>query len=132
MHAAFAYTPLGKLALDGFVESNFALEDRLFVVLGRGPERGDGTVDKEDWNNGCGNDEDRDDDNEGVCGPHRQKPESSTGIIPKTPRKPPVVIRPCKVVLWGSTPELFPAWVDVRNPDNEKFVTGAVCRVGGI
>jgi hypothetical protein len=91
---------------------------------GRGPERGDGTVDKEDWNNGCGNDEDRDDDNEGVCGPHREKPESSTGIIPKTPRKPPIVIRPCKVILWGSTPELFPAWVDVRNPENEMFVLG--------
>ena len=91
---------------------------------GRGPERGDGTVDKEDWNNGCGNDEDRDDDNEGVCGPHREKPESSTVIIPKTSRKPPVVIRPCKVILWGSTPELFPAWVDVRNPESEKFVLG--------
>jgi hypothetical protein len=91
---------------------------------GRGPERGDGTVDKEDWNNGCGNDEDRDDDNEGVCGPHREKPESSMVVIPKRHPMPPVVTTPCKVVLWGSTPELFPAWVDVRNPDNEKFVLG--------
>ena len=91
---------------------------------GRGPERGDGTVDKEDWNNGCGNDEDRDDDNEGVCGPHREKPQSSTVIISKKPAKPPIAVVPCKVVLWGSTPELFPGGVDVRNPDNEKFVLG--------
>ena len=91
---------------------------------GRGPERGDGTVDKEDWNNGCGNDEDRDDDNEGVCGPHREKPQPPTAITTKKPPRPPTSITPCKVVLWGRTPELFPAWVDVRNPDNEKHVLG--------
>jgi hypothetical protein len=91
---------------------------------GRGPERGNGTVDKEDWNNGCGNDEDRDDDNEGVCGPHREKPQLPTVFISKKPPKPPIAITPCKVVLWGSTPELFPGWVDVRNPANEKFVLG--------
>jgi len=91
---------------------------------GRGPERGNGTVDKEDWNNGCGNDEDRDDDNEGVCGPHREKPQSPTVSISKKPPNPPIAITPCKVALWGSTPELFPGWVDVRNPANEKFVLG--------
>ena len=91
---------------------------------GRGPERGDGTVDKEDWNNGCGNDEDRDDDNEGVCGPHRETPESPTVSILDDPPRPSIVTTPCKVVLWGSTPELFPGWVDVRNPANEKFVLG--------
>jgi hypothetical protein len=89
---------------------------------GRGPERGDGTVDKEDWNNGCGNDEDRDDDNEGVCGPHREKPQPPIVIISKKPPKPPVTATPCKVILWGSTPELFPGWVNVRNPANEEFV----------
>ena len=91
---------------------------------GRGPERGNGTVDKEDWNNGCGNDEDRDDDNEGVCGPHQEKPQSPTVSISKKSPRPSIVIMPCKVVLWGSTPELFPGGVDVRNPDNEKFVLG--------
>ena len=30
----------------------------------------------------------------------------------------------CKVILWGRTPELFPGWVDVRDPENEKFVLG--------
>ena len=32
-----------------------------------GPDRGDGTVDAVDWNNGCGNEVDRTDDNEGLC-----------------------------------------------------------------
>lgn len=92
---------------------------------GRGPERGDGTVDKEDWNNGCGNDEDRDDDNEGLCGPHREKQQSPTAITSKKSPTPPIITStPCKVILWGNTPELFPGWVDVRNPANEKYVLG--------
>jgi hypothetical protein len=93
---------------------------------GKGPERGDGTVDKEDWNHGCGNDEDREDDNEGVCGLH--KPGEPPAEQPPA-EWPPEMVKPreearpvCKVLLWGRTPELFPGWVDVRNPDNEKFV----------
>jgi hypothetical protein len=35
---------------------------------GRGPDRGDGGPDRADGNNGCGNDADRSDDNEGWCG----------------------------------------------------------------
>lgn len=93
---------------------------------GKGPERGDGTVDKEDWNHGCGNDADREDDNEGVCGPHKpQKPADELPVEPKVKVDPPKTARPvCKVVLWGRTPELFPGWVNVRDPDNEKLVLG--------
>jgi hypothetical protein len=91
---------------------------------GKGPERGDGTVDKEDWNHGCGNDADREDDNEGVCGPH--KPQKPPGELPlKKVVDPQETTGPvCKVVMWGRTPELFPGWVDVRDPDSEKFVLG--------
>jgi len=80
---------------------------------GRGPERGDGTADLEDFNNGCGNDEDRDDDNEGICGPHKEQPkvEPPTGGIETIP----VVVKPtvsCKLQITGSVIELFPAdWV---------------------
>jgi hypothetical protein len=35
---------------------------------GKGPDRGDGGPDRADGNNGCGNDADRSDDNEGWCG----------------------------------------------------------------
>jgi hypothetical protein len=88
---------------------------------GRGPERGDGTVDKEDWNHGCGNDEDREDDNEGICGPHKtDKPPAEWPPETVQPRKTAKPV--CKVVLWGCTPELFPGWVNVRDPGNEKFV----------
>ena len=91
---------------------------------GKGPERGDGTVDKEDWNHGCGNDADREDDNEGVCGPHKsQKPPVELPL--ETPVNPQEKTGPvCKVILWGRTPELFPGWVDVRDPENEKYVLG--------
>lgn len=90
---------------------------------GRGPERGDGTTDKEDWNNGCGNDEDREDDNEGVCGPHREKPQLPVAIVSPKPPKPPKIVKPiCKVVLWGQTPELFDGDVNVRDPRSEAGV----------
>jgi len=99
---------------------------------GKGPERGDGTVDKEDWNHGCGNDADREDDNEGVCGPHKpQQPsielplDTTVTVDPQKTLEPPTTVRPvCKVVLYGRTPELFPGWVNVRDPDNEKYVLG--------
>ena len=67
---------------------------------GHGPDRGDGTRDDEDWNNGCGNDEDRDDDNEGWCG--KPKPEK-----PIQPKKK-VIVSTCKLIALGETPELFP------------------------
>jgi len=88
---------------------------------GRGPERGDGTVDDEDWNHGCGNDEDRDDDNEGLCGRPRVEPPTkpTTGGIESIPKKVQPPKPTCKVVLIGRTPELFPANVDVRDPGNE-------------
>lgn len=90
----------------------------------KGPERGDGTVDKQDWNHGCGNDADREDDNEGVCGPHKpQKPPAELPV--EMVVNPQDRIEPaCKVMLWGRTPELFPGWVDVRDPENEKHVLG--------
>jgi len=85
---------------------------------GKGPDRGDGTSDLEDWNNGCGNDEDRDDDNEGWCGgkPHH------VPVIPP-PEKRPVapVHHNCTVRLYGRTPEVFEN-IDVRNPANEQYV----------
>lgn len=105
---------------------------------GKGPDRGDGTVDDWDWNNGCGNDPDRADDNEGWCG-RKPAPEPlptdgpvpvPTPVVPiptPTPILPvkpvPVVPTPtCKIVLWGDTPELFEAGVDVHDPRNERFV----------
>jgi len=94
---------------------------------GRGPDRGDGTVDAEDWNNGCGNDEDRADDNEGWCG----RPKSPEPVINEPPELPPVepvetptviVYEVCKLSLWGETPEVFESGVDVHNPANEALV----------
>ena len=80
---------------------------------GNGPDRGDGSVDDEDFNNGCGNDEDRADDNEGWCG--RPKP-----VKPVEPVEP--IWKTCNLVLWGETPEVFDAKLDARNPASEEFV----------
>ena len=81
-----------------------------------GPDRGDGTVDAVDWNNGCGNEVDRTDDNEGLC---------RGGSLPPAP----VVVKPinrkvrtCNLVLIDETPELFSAELDVRDPASEEFV----------
>lgn len=83
---------------------------------GRGPDRGDGSVDDWDWNNGCGNDPDRDDDNEGWCGrPKPVRPEEPTETRKREAKT-------CNLVLWGETPEVFDATIDVRNPTNEQFV----------
>ena len=84
----------------------------------RGPDRGDGTIDDYDHNNGCGNDPDRDDDNEGLCGgkPHR------TPVIPPPERIPVKRGRTCKAVFYGWTPEVFDAKYDVRDPASEEFV----------
>jgi len=92
---------------------------------GKGPDRGDGTVDKEDWNNGCGNDDDRDDDNEGWCG--KEKPVTPPPCGPRCEGLPPLTIpvkvrHNCTLRVYGSTPEIFPGTVDVRNPANEEFV----------
>jgi hypothetical protein len=69
-------------------------------------------------------DADREDDNEGVCGPHKpQKPPVELPVAAKV--DPQDGTGPlCKVMLWGDTPELFPGWVDVRDPENEKYVLG--------
>ena len=83
---------------------------------GRGPDRGDGSVDDWDWNNGCGNDPDRDDDNEGWCG----RPKSVQPTEPTKTRKREA--KTCNLVLWGETPEVFDATIDVWNPTNEQFV----------
>lgn len=89
---------------------------------GNGPDRGDGSVDDWDWNNGCGNDADRSDDNEGWCG----RPHETTPVIPPPERIPPsklpVERRTCKVVLWGETPELFEAGHDLTDGSVEKFL----------
>ena len=45
---------------------------------GKGPDRGTGGRDTEDGNNGCGNDSDRADDNEGWCG-NKHSDGGSTG-----------------------------------------------------
>lgn len=90
----------------------------------KGPERGDGTADLQDWNNGCGNDEDRTDDNEGWCGRGPESPPVNPRVSPPRPIISPVrpVHHNCTVILWGETPEVFHGGIDVRNPANEKFV----------
>src|SRR5688572_4752506 len=72
---------------------------------GRGPDRTNGGVDQpnrpggtdeadQDGNNGCGNDDDFEDDNEGRCGP--ATPEPNTPDKPSKPSKPNKPAKPSK------------------------------------
>lgn len=91
---------------------------------GHGPDRGDDTRDDEDWNNGCGNDADRIDDNEGLCGRPHDKPQIP--VMPIVSRPPEPIVEdefPTQRVCWrseGNAVEFF----HEADSYNEEMVLG--------
>lgn len=74
---------------------------------GRGPDRSNGGIDQpggtggvdkvdQDGNNGCGNDDDFEDDNEGWCG---HKPHNDPPVVPPVVTPPPDVVVPPQVIV---------------------------------
>jgi hypothetical protein len=94
---------------------------------GTGPERDNGGIDQadgpggtdladQDGNNGCGNDDDFEDDNEGNCGPRRAPIVPTTPVVPVIPVTPgtpltPVDVTPVVVTIAATPTDVGPGAV---------------------
>lgn len=107
---------------------------------GKGPDRSNGGFDKpgytgginsdRDGNNGCGNDTDREDDNEGWCG---RKPKQEVVCPKPTPKPEPVVVIAPKtpVVASAITVKALPQTGNTENDFGFNFAVVATLIISG-